>query len=241
MVTMPIPDVGLCGWNGSQRAYFEDFSCIEIQSTFYDPPPAKVAAKWKEASPPHFQFCIKAWQLITHAATSPTYRRLRIPLPLADRAAVGSFQQTEQVWKAWEKTLEIARATVAKTILFQCSKSFRPTSLNLMNFSAFFRKVQREDFTFAWEPRGEEWSEDLIQELCQTYDLLHCVDPLMEAPLAGDSVYWRLHGLGSYSYQYTDDDLKVLKRRWRDSGKPGYVMFNNFTSKTDALRFQLLP
>ena len=74
------PRLGLCGWNGSQRAYFADFDCIEIQSTFYDPPMLAVARKWRVAAPSAFQFCIKAWQLITHTAASPTYRRLRFPI-----------------------------------------------------------------------------------------------------------------------------------------------------------------
>ena len=72
--------LGLCGWNGSQRAYFADFDCIEIQSTFYDPPGLHVVRKWRAAAPPGFPFCIKAWQLITHTAASPTYRRLRSPI-----------------------------------------------------------------------------------------------------------------------------------------------------------------
>jgi uncharacterized protein YecE (DUF72 family) len=92
--------LGLCGWNGSQRAYFEDFDCIEIQSTFYDPPSVQVAHKWRSAAPVDFQFCMKAWQLITHTAASPTYRRLRSPLAANDRDAVGSFRQTKQVWQA---------------------------------------------------------------------------------------------------------------------------------------------
>lgn len=238
---MKIPEVGLCGWNGAQGAYFKDFSCIEIQSTFYDPPSPKVAAKWKEVAPDNFHFCIKAWQLITHAASSPTYRRLRSPLTEADRAAVGLFQQTEQVWKAWEKTLEIARATSSQVILFQCPKSFLPTSTNLTNFTAFFRKVEIEGFRFAWEPRGDAWTDDLVRELCQEHDLLHCVDPLVATSVHGELLYWRLHGLGSYSYQYTDDDLLRLKRLLRSSGKPGYLMFNNFSSKKDALRFGVLP
>ena len=61
-------------------SYFADFDCIEIQSTFYDPPALAVARKWRAAAPPGFAFCIKAWQLITHEAASPTYRRLRAPI-----------------------------------------------------------------------------------------------------------------------------------------------------------------
>lgn len=102
--------LGLCGWNGSQPSYFEQFDCIEIQTTFYDPPGLRVVQKWRSAAPSGFQFCIKAWQLITHTTSSPTYRRLRTPLPDSERGAVGSFRQTEQVWQAWQRTLDVARA-----------------------------------------------------------------------------------------------------------------------------------
>src|SRR5581483_6821165 len=191
--------LGLCGWNGSQRTYFENFDCIEIQSTFYDPPNVRVAQKWRSAAPPNFQFCIKAWQLITHKAASPTYRRLRSPLPPNDRDAVGSFQQTEQVWQAWLRTLEVAQAVDASVVLFQCPKSFLPTSENLINVSAFFRRANRQPFRLAFEPRGEAWTEDIVRDLCAEYQLIHCVDPFERASVYGDIRYWRLHGRGSYS------------------------------------------
>ena len=181
--------LGLCGWNGSQGAYFADFDCIEIQSTFYDPPSLQVAANWRSAAPPDFQFCIKAWQLITHRAASPTYRRLRSPLPANGREAVGSFRQTEQVWQAWLRTVDVARAADARVILFQCPKSFLPTSENLINFSAFFRRVSRDRFRLAFEPRGEPWTEDIVQDLCAEHDLLHCVDPFETTSIHGDIRY----------------------------------------------------
>jgi uncharacterized protein YecE (DUF72 family) len=74
------PLIGCCGWAGAQARYFSQFPVIEIQSTFYDPPASKVAAKWRALAPPGFVFCIKAWQLITHASTSPTYPRANIVL-----------------------------------------------------------------------------------------------------------------------------------------------------------------
>jgi uncharacterized protein YecE (DUF72 family) len=230
--------MGLCGWNGSQRAYFEEFDCIEIQSTFYDPPGLQVARKWRSTAPPGFQFCIKAWQLITHTAASPTYRRLRSPLPASDRDAVGSFRQTTQVWQAWQRTLEIAQALDARVILFQCPKSFLPTSENLVNFSAFFRRAERQNFRLAWEPRGEAWMDDVIRDLCVEYDVIHCVDPFERPSVHGDMKYWRLHGRGSYSYRYTDRDLTVLKQMLGDGPQPGYLLFNNFSSKADALRLR---
>jgi len=232
--------LGLCGWNGSQQAYFEDFDCIEIQSTFYDPPSVQVACKWRAAAPVDFQFCIKAWQLITHNAASPTYRRLRSPLPVDHRDAVGSFRQTKQVWHAWLRTLEIARALGARVILFQCPKSFLPTSENLINCAAFFRSVDKESFRLAFEPRGDAWTEDIVRDFCAEYDLLHCVDPFETTSVHGDIRYWRLHGRGSYSYRYTDADLTLLRQMLAKRPRGGYLMFNNFSSKADALRFQEL-
>jgi len=232
--------LGLCGWNGSQRAYFEDFDCIEIQSTFYDPPNLLVARKWRSEAPPDFQFCIKAWQLITHTAASPTYRRLRSPLPAADRDAVGSFRQTEQVWQAWLRTDEVARALDARVILFQCPKSFLPTSENLINCGAFFRSVNRKRFRLAFEPRGAAWTEDIVRDFCAEYDLVHCVDPFETSSVHGDTRYWRLHGRGSYSYRYSDADLNLLRQMLVRQPRSGYVMFNNFSSRIDALRFRKL-
>src|SRR3984885_14764785 len=91
------PLIGCCGWAGSQPQYFSQFPVIEIQSTFYDPPASKVAARWREIAPPEFEFCIKAWQLITHSPSSPTYRRLRKPIAPNRSVFFGSFQDTDDV------------------------------------------------------------------------------------------------------------------------------------------------
>jgi uncharacterized protein YecE (DUF72 family) len=198
----------------------------------------RVAHKWRSAAPVTFQFCIKAWQLITHKATSPTYRRLRSPLPPRDRPAVGSFQQTDQVWQAWLRTVEVTRAVDARVIQFQCPKSFQPTSANLINLSAFFSRIDRESFRLAFEPRGEEWTDDIVRALCAEYHLIHCVDPFERTAVDGEFRYWRLHGRGSYAYRYTDADLAHLRRMIADRPQPGYLLFNNFSSKADALRFR---
>jgi uncharacterized protein YecE (DUF72 family) len=156
------------------------------------------------------------------------------------RDAVGSFRQTEQVWQAWLRTLEIARALDARVILFQCPTSFLPTSENLINCSAFFRSVTKEFFRLAFEPRGEAWTEDIVREFCAEYDLLHCVDPFETTSVHGDIRYWRLHGRGSYSCRYTGADLARLSQMLAKPPQSGYLMFNNFSSKADALRFRKL-
>jgi len=235
---LPRPLVGCCGWAGAQAHYFSHFPVIEIQSTFYDPPAAKVAAKWRALAPPGFVFCIKAWQLITHASTSPTYRRLRRSTTPTERDLYGSFQDTEAVWRAWQKTLEIAQAVEASVVLFQCPASFQPISANLRNLSRFFHKLGSQPFRLAWEPRGP-WPLELVHDICAEHELIHCVDPFVNHSVYGDRLYWRLHGKGSYSYVYTDQELAQLKT-WllrSQTDLPAYILFNNVSMKEDALRF----
>src|SRR4051794_6568744 len=169
--------VGCCGWTEAQARYVVDFPTIELQTTFYEPPADTVAKRWKSQAPPGFRFCLKAWQLITHTPSSPTYRRLKSRISETERDLYGSFQPTEQVWLAWERTREIAEILHADVIVFQCPKSFLPTRRNTANLTRFFHQVARDNRIFAWEPRGDDWPPDLIQGLCAENSLIHCVDP----------------------------------------------------------------
>jgi uncharacterized protein YecE (DUF72 family) len=235
------PLIGCCGWAGSQLQYFSQFPVIEIQSTFYDPPAAKVAARWRSIAPPDFEFCIKAWQLITHSPSSPTYRRLRRPIDAKRSAFLGSFQDTEEVWHAWTKTLEIADAVQASVVLFQCPASFQASRSNIENLSRFFQKLGAQRFRLAWEPRGP-WPAEVVRDLCVQYGLIHCVDPLVCAPDGESAPYWRLHGKGSYSYRYTDEDLFELKKLLflAPNESQARILFNNVTMKEETNRFRRL-
>jgi uncharacterized protein YecE (DUF72 family) len=229
------PSIGCCGWTEKQSLYLTHFPVIEIQSTFYHPPAAKVAAKWRELAPPHFTFCIKAWQLITHTPSSPTYRRLRFSVAAEDRDHLGLFRDTEQVWQAWKKTLEVAEVLQVAVVVFQCPASFQSTPMNLQNFSTFFRKIGQQAFRIAWEPRGS-WPPELVRDLCAEFQLIHCVDPFINRSVYGDPLYWRLHGKKGYSYRYTDEDLEYLREIL--ANRSAFVMFNNVSMKEDALRFR---
>lgn len=217
-----------------------DFACIELQTTFYEPPAAAVARRWKALAPEGFRFSMKAWQLITHTPASPTYRRLRQPVAAGERELYGSFRQTEQVRLAWERTREIAEAVDARTIVFQCPKSFLPTRENVRNLRAFFAEVESGERMLAWEPRGEDWRPELVRELCAELGLVHCVDPFEAEAVWGDAVYWRLHGRGGYRYRYTEEDLAELRAMVRARAGlrgPNSVMFNNIYAREDAQRF----
>lgn len=231
--------VGTCGFAEAQDTIFADFSILEVQKTFYQPPQVKTARRWRRKAPDDFVFTVKAWQLITHETSSPTYRRLRMSLSDEERAQCGRFQWNETTRMAWRRTQEIADALKAKAILLQTPKSFEPTSENLENLRSFFSKTERGDRTLVFEPRGEAWTNELVRGLATNLDLVHGVDPYLRTPATSGLHYYRLHGRPEYEYgySYTDEDLRDLHMRMSRED-PAWVLFNNRTMADDARALQ---
>jgi uncharacterized protein YecE (DUF72 family) len=230
--------IGCCGFPGGMARYWQGFRVVEVQKTFYRPPRLATAERWRREAPPEAEFALKAWQLITHEPSSPTYRRAGPDFDPERSDRYGSFRDTEEVWEAWLTTRAMAQALQAKVILFQCPARFTPTEEHLRSLSGFFSRIRPAGFRFAWEPRGP-WPEEAVRGLCRKLDLVHCVDPLAARPLWGELCYFRLHGLGGYSYRYTDEDLRRL-RATIPADKDCYLMFNNTNMEEDARRFRRL-
>jgi len=227
-------EVGCCGFPKAKKEYYTHFGVVEVQQTFYHPPRVETCEKWRAQAPPGFEFALKAWQLMTHAPSSPTYRRLRMEIEKPNR--YGFFRPTDEVLVAWEKTKEIARALEAHIVLFQRPISFPPTKEHIADMHAFFQAIERDGLLFAWEPRGE-WEEEQIEGLCQELDLTHGVDLFQHPPVYGEIAYFRLYGIGGYRYHYTDEDLGRLVH-WCREYEEGYCLFNNMTMFEDALRMK---
>ncbi|HEX2836444.1 MAG TPA: DUF72 domain-containing protein [Thermoanaerobaculia bacterium] len=226
--------VGLCGWTIGQRHYFERFPVLEVQQTFYDPPAERVMLRWREAAPAGFEFTMKAWQLITHDASSRTYARMRRPL---DRNGAGSFRATEIVEHGWDVTLRCARILRATAVLFQCPRSFKPTAENLDNLRRFFANRERHGLRFLWEPRGA-WPPEVVCALCTDLELVHVVDPFVDTRVT-EAIYFRLHGTTGSRHVYTDAELARVAELVQGADD-AYVMFNNIPRVGDAERFMKL-
>jgi uncharacterized protein YecE (DUF72 family) len=117
--------VGCCGFPGSRKGYFRKFKLVEVQQTFYKMPRLETAQRWRQEAPAGFEFTLKAWQLITHPITSPTYRKAGIKVPQSVGGHYGFFRPSDEVRQAWEETRRFAQALEAKVILFQCPASFK--------------------------------------------------------------------------------------------------------------------
>jgi len=220
--------IGTSGFGIGRAKYVQQFSCVEVQHTFYQPPKISTLERWRADAPPDFEFVLKAWQLITHDAKSPTYRRLKKKLSEPEKQEAGYFRPTSIVKEAWEVTLACSRALQARTILFQCPASFKQTKENISNLEQFFGNINRggsgpspqggrgfdrrandEQLNFAWEPRGD-WDGKVVKRICDDLNLWHTVDPFTSKSVTPDKLYFRLHGRNGWRYEYEEDELREL-------------------------------
>lgn len=228
--------IGTCGFRNTKEEYAELLSTVEIQHTFYQPPHISTLAKWRTELPADLEFTLKAWQLITHEATSPTYRRLRRKLTEKEVADAGFFKPTDIVKEALDTTLACAKALEARTVLFQCPAKFKPTTENISNLKQFFNSIKRGRLNFGWEPRGG-WDDEAVKDICEELNLWHVVDPFARPTVTPKKCYYRLHGIPRWRYTYEDGELEELLSLL-PKNRLSYVFFNNITMREDALRFQ---
>lgn len=230
--------IGCCGFALPQKTYYQRFHVIEVQQTFYQPPKAATATRWRSEAPPDFQFVVKAWQLITHEPSSPTYRRLSKPIPAPLHARYGSFRATEEVRAAWEVTRSICEELAAPVVLFQTPASFTPTQAHRAQLENFFRELPRAGRRLIWEPRGL-WEPREVAALCGALELVHGVDPLQQATTSTGLAYYRLHGLGAPAGSHSDAQLEKALAACAGFDEV-FVLFNNVHMARDAERFRAL-
>lgn len=221
-----------------RETYYQTFSVVEIQQTFYQLPRIETGKRWKEEAPQNFEFTMKAWQLITHEPSSPTYRRLRMAIPEKKKKNYGFFKGTEEIEEAWQKTAEFARALGAEKIIFQSPASFAPSESSIKNLKQFFKKRKAYSSAFVWEPRGK-WEREVVEKLCTELGIIPCLDPFEGKLAKGEILYARLHGREGYRYSYSETEMEELTEKGRFYVQ-AYFMFNNVTMYEDAQRMKIL-
>lgn len=240
--------VGCCGFPCSRRKYFELFSVVELQNTFYDLPTEEWATRVRGEAPRGFKFVIKAWQAITHPPSSPTWRKMR-KRPSGNLENYGLLKPTRENIEAFERTVKLAESLEANIVVLQTPPTMPHDEIAIRRIDAFFEEVRpllNENIVIAWEVRGPLARSPHLEDVFERHDLLHVVDIFRGRPVHKHRrglFYTRLHGIGpgevNYKYDYTDADLSELGRMiFEEDFSEGYVMFNNVKMLDNALKLK---
>jgi uncharacterized protein YecE (DUF72 family) len=223
-----------CSGADKLRAVAECLDCVEVDSSFYRPPTARMTANWLRVTSQHpqFRFLAKAWQRFTHERAS-------------------AWSQAEFALFA-DGLAPLRDAGRLDALLFQFPWSFRHEPRNL----DWLARIA-DAFTgwpVAVEVRHDSWTPEFFRERQLIYcnvdqpQLSHCLGPTEIA--TGATGYFRLHGRnaknwfreetvygGRYDYLYAESELDELLARMRRVAAKTQRTFAIFNNHKDAKAF----
>ncbi len=139
--------------------YGERFDTVEVNSTFYGQPSAKVSASWVVKTPRDFEFSLKLFQKFTHPSMFRRSRRLEAEqstgaIPDVSQADVDEFKAGLD---------PVARAGKLGALLAQFPPSFK----NVPETRDYLGKLLTSfrDYPVAVELRHRSWSDELAPTL----------------------------------------------------------------------------
>lgn len=190
--------------------YWNVFSTVELNVTFYRLPLPATFAKWRQETPDSFTFAIKGSRFITH---------------------VKRLTDTEQsVQHFFDAALNLQEKL--KVVLWQFPPGFQVTIERLHDF---LRQLQQYPVRQTFEFRHGSWLTPETVDLCREYGVSICMadwpEFLIETPQTTDFVYIRRHGHDrSYTGNYSTDELAADAARiktYRENGIDVFIYFNN--------------
>jgi len=221
-----------CSGADKLRAVAECLDCVEVDSSFYRPPTARVTANWARLTSdrPQFRFLAKAWQRFTH--------------------------QRDTTWSPAERDLFLDGLAPLRerldALLFQFPWSFRNEPRNLDWLARIAE--QFAGWPVAVEVRHDSWTPEFFRERQLIYcnvdqpQLSHCLGPTEIATSA--TGYFRLHGRNAknwfreetvygarYDYLYAENELDELLARMRRVAAKTQRTFAVFNNHKDAKAF----
>jgi uncharacterized protein YecE (DUF72 family) len=214
--------------------YAEHFDTVEINTTFYGQPRAKVAQTWADRTPPDFEFSLKLYRKFTHPD------------------APGLLQIDNAEIDEYRRGLEpLANAGKIGALLAQFPPSFKQSPQSQAYLDGLLQRFH--DYPMAVELRHRSWSDDFTTTLsllnARGAALTQIDEPKFnlsirqnQLPNVTSFYYMRLHGRNAaqwwkhdksedrYNYLYSADELKPIgetAKAARQLVKKFYLYFNN--------------
>ncbi|HDJ32916.1 MAG TPA: DUF72 domain-containing protein [Bacteroidetes bacterium] len=195
--------------------YADHFPAVEINNTFYNMPGEKELAAWKDRTPPHFRFAVKAHRFFTHM------KKLKTDGPFRQR--LGEFLHS----------LDALDDKLA-CVLWQLPANLHGNLLKLENFAGMLDK----NYVHVLEFRHPSWFNPHVYDLMRDAGLAFCMlsapgDLPEEVQVTAPLAYVRFHGKNRwYDHFYGEDELENWKEKLKRMEKEHhpetlYAFFNN--------------
>ena len=190
--------------------YAREFSCVEVNSSFYRLPDKTTIDSWLTATPDHFKFAIKASRYITHQ------KKLR--------------ECQESLQRLFQTTAQFGDKL--GPIVFQLPPHWR---MNIERLATFVQLLPL-DLQIAMEFRDPDWHCSAVWELLADHDIAWCEFDLpgveSTGTQTGSFAYLRLHGPGPQPYCGSYSDAQLEKRAMQltqleNQGVESWVFFDN--------------
>lgn len=237
--------------------YADHFDFVEVNSSFYSIPNARVVEGWAQQTPDGFLFDVKLFKLLSRHATETKF------LPPALRAQAGGGPKAvltpdleEAVARVFLREIQpLRRAGKLGALLLQLSPGFRPGTNDLAELERLFGIFAGE--RLAVELRNRNWMTGEQEERTVEFFSRHNVTLVtVDAPKSehftvmpfNDVVtnpklaYWRFHGRDEkafvtgktvadrFAYEYSLEELEEIARRMETTAPKAeelHIVFNN--------------
>jgi uncharacterized protein YecE (DUF72 family) len=229
--------------------YAQHFETVEVNSSFYSVPDARLVERWCYSTPDDFVFDIKLHQLLSRHSAN-----LKLLPPVlqkhAEADAKGRVKFTPEIERAmieeFRRPLEILRAAgKLGALLLQLSPGFSPKKHQLDELNDLLGALA--DYRIAIELRNRNWVEGENLEPTLSFFRQHSatlvsvdapaekhftlMPPDLNAITNPELAYLRLHGRDAhayttgktvaarFNYDYSDEEIEEVAERARELGK----------------------
>jgi len=192
--------------------YATQFSCVEVNASFYRLPQSETIENWFKTTPDDFILSVKMNRSVTH------FRKL---------------MHIEQLLQLFFERFSLLKNKLGP-ILLQLPPQL---IFEKPRVKPFFQclKQHNHDHRFALEGRHHTWHTDEALELMHDYKIAWVISdynqPHDGQTLTSDFVYMRFHGPKQlYASKYSAQYLKkaaIMITSWLQSGKAVWIFFNN--------------
>jgi uncharacterized protein YecE (DUF72 family) len=225
--------------------YAQHFEMVEVNSTFYSVPDARMVERWCRSTPDGFIFDVKLHQLLSRHSTN-----VKLLPPALQRAAEtdakGKVKLTAEIEMAmiaqFRKPIEVLRDSgKLGALLLQLSPAFSPKKHELSELDPLLEALA--GFRIAIELRNRNWAEG--ERLSETLQFLRAhsaalvsvdapaekhftiMPPELDEVTTGGLAYLRLHGRDArayttgktvaarFNYNYSDEEIEEVAERSR--------------------------